>query len=156
MSNYIGEYEVTIDAKGRFMIPTGFKRQLNTEVVTTYVISRGFESCLTLYTNEQWKKIEQIVNGLNDFNPKSRILKRKFLNGATPIEADGAGRLLVSKQLLEHAGITKDAVFSAQGNKVEIWDTKTYHAAMEMSAEDYSNLASEVLGSNFLNPNDGE
>ena len=69
MSNYIGEYEVTIDAKGRFMIPTGFKRQLNTEVVTTYVISRGFESCITHYTNEQWKKIEQIVNGLNDFNP---------------------------------------------------------------------------------------
>jgi MraZ protein len=62
----------------------------------------------------------------------------------------------LSKQLLEHAGITKDAVFSAQGNKVEIWDTKSYHAAMEMSADDYSNLANEVLGSNFLNPNDGE
>ena len=120
MSNYIGEYEVTIDAKGRFMIPTGFKRQLNTEVVTTYVISRGFESCLTLYTNEQWKKIEQIVNGLNDFNPKSRILKRKFLNGATPIEADAAGRLLLSKQLLEHAGITKDAVFSAKPSRFTI------------------------------------
>ncbi len=156
MSNYIGEYEVTIDAKGRFMIPTGFKRQLNADVVTTYVISRGFENCLTLYTNEQWKKVEEVVNRLNDFNPKARAFKRKFLNGATPIEADGAGRILLGKQLLEYAGITKDAIFSAQGNKVEIWDTKTYHQAMEMSADDYSDLANEVLGNDFLNPSDGK
>lgn len=156
MGSYLGEYEITIDAKGRFMVPTGFKRQLPADGGSSFIISRGFESCLTLYTLDQWKAVESVVNRLNDFNPKARMFKRKFLNGATPVETDSAGRLLLSKTLLEHAGITKEAIFSAQGNKVEIWNAATFREAMEMDADVYSNLANEVLGNDFLNPTDGQ
>jgi MraZ protein len=79
-----------------------------------------------------------------------------FLNGATFIEPDAAGRILISKSMIEHAGLSKDIVFSAQMDKVELWDAETFRKEMSMSAEDLSDLANEVLGSDFLNPLDGQ
>ena len=154
MSNYLGEYQITFDAKGRFLLPSGYKRQIEADNAS-FVISRGFENCLTLYTKQQWQKIEAVVVRLNEFSEKARRFKRKFLNGATPVEVDSAGRLLLSKSMLEHAGITKDAIFSTQLDKVEIWETAAFRKEVDMSPDEFSGLANEVLGSNFLNPLEG-
>jgi MraZ protein len=156
MSNFLGEYEVTLDSKGRFMLPIGYKRQLGEAEGTRYILSRGFEKCLTLYTEAQWEKVASVVRRLNEFSAKARNFKRVFLNGATFIEPDAAGRILISKSMIEHAGLSKDIVFSAQMDKVELWDAETFRKEMSMSAEDLSDLANEVLGSDFLNPLDGQ
>lgn len=156
MSNFLGEYEVTLDSKGRFMLPVGYKRQLGEAEGTRYILSRGFEKCLTLYTEGQWEKVASVVRRLNEFSAKARNFKRVFLNGATFIEPDAAGRILISKSMIEHAGLSKDIVFSAQMDKVELWDAETFRKEMSMSAEDLSDLANEVLGSDFLNPLDGQ
>jgi MraZ protein len=154
MSNHYGEYEITVDSKGRFMLPASYLRQVNDDKVS-FMISRGFENCLTLYTMLQWQKVEAVINQINDFNEDARRFKRIFLNGATPIDKDSAGRILLSKPMLEYAGITKDAVFSAQSDKVEIWDKSTFKKEFDMSSNDFSALASKVVGSNFLNPLQG-
>lgn len=152
MTGFLGEYEVAIDAKGRFLLPAGFRKQLPEGAAERFVINRGFENCLTLYPMDTWNALAEKINKLNDFNPKVREFKRLFLNGATVVEADSAGRLLLSKPLQEYANIKKDMIFSAQGNKVELWDKDTYYEYIRQRASDFSNLAAEVAGGDFINP----
>lgn len=152
MTGFLGEYELSIDAKGRFLLPAGFRKQLPEGAAGQFVVNRGFENCLSLYPMESWQALSDKINKLNDFNPKVREFKRLFLNGATIIELDSAGRMLLPKPLLEYAGIKKDMVFSAQGNKVELWDKDTYHEYIRKSAAGFSDLAAEVAGGDFINP----
>jgi MraZ protein len=83
----------------------GFKKQLSDESGNQFVISRGFEKCLTLYPIKNWEPIFSELSKLNDFDPKVREFRRYFLNGAVTVELDTASRLLVPPNLKEHAGI---------------------------------------------------
>lgn len=155
MIGFLGEYEATLDAKGRFLLPAGFKKQLKVDTdnpVDTenqFVISRGFEKCLTLYPIKNWEPIFSELSKLNDFDPKVREFRRYFLNGATTVELDSAGRLLVPPNLREHAGLDKDAkdiVLVAAMNKIEIWDKNKYQQFFEsFSPESFSQLAEQVM-----------
>ncbi len=155
MTDLLGEYEVAVDAKGRFLVPAGFRKQLPEGDGACFVINRGFENCLTLYPIVNWKKLAEKINRLNDFNEKVRKFKRLFLNGATNVDIDSAGRLLLPKPLQEYAGIKKDMVFSAQGSKVELWDKDTYYKYINNAADGFSDLAAEVAGGDFINPFEG-
>jgi MraZ protein len=152
MSKPLGDFEVTFDSKGRFIIPAGLKRQLAEGEGNEFILSRGFDQCLNLYTPTQWTKIEATVERINEFNEKARTFKRNFLNGATRIYPDASGRLLLPTKMLEYASITKDAIFSAQVNKMELWDAKAFAKSTDMAQENMSDLAQEVMGNDFLNP----
>jgi division/cell wall cluster transcriptional repressor MraZ len=78
MIGFIGEYESTIDAKGRFLLPSGFKKQLPEQESYVFVINRGFEKCLTLYPIQSWEPIFKEISQLNDFDPKVRAFRRNF------------------------------------------------------------------------------
>jgi MraZ protein len=146
MIGFLGEYEATIDSKGRFLLPAGFKKQMADETKTQFVINRGFEKCLSLYPMESWEPIFSEVSKLNDFDPKVRAFRRYFLNGATLTELDSAGRLLVPPNLKEHAGLEKDIVLIAAVNKIEIWDKLKYQQFFEsFSPESFSSLANDVM-----------
>jgi MraZ protein len=146
MIGFLGEYEVTLDAKGRFLLPAGFKKQLPEDWNTQFVVSRGLDACLSLYHMKQWEPIFARISQLNDFDPKVRQFQRYFLNGATVVELDSAGRLLVPQQLKEYAGLGKDMVLFAKGDKIEIWDSNKYKQFFDtLSADDFSSLANEVM-----------
>lgn len=146
MNGFIGEYEATLDAKGRFLLPAGFKKQLPEEAGSQFVINRGFEKCLTLYPMKSWDPIFAELGKLNDFDPKVREFRRYFLNGATVLESDSAGRLLVPPNLKDHAGLEKDIVLVAAMNKIEIWDKDKYQQLFEsFSPEAFSQLAQQVM-----------
>ena len=146
MTGFLGEYEATIDSKGRFLLPAGFKKQLPQDAAAQFVINRGFEKCLTLYTQQSWQPIFSEISLLNDFDPKVREFRRYFLNGATEVELDSAGRLLLPKNLLAHASLEKDIVLVSAFNKIEIWDKIKYNEFFEsFTPEAFSNLASEVM-----------
>lgn len=146
MLNLLGEYEISLDSKGRFLLPSSFRKQLPEGEGERFVLNRGFENCLTLYPLETWNTIAAQVDGLSDFKPKVREFKRLFRNGASFVDVDSAGRVLVPKMLLEHAGIKKEMVFTAQGNKVELWDKDTYYAYINEHKDNFSDLAEEVTG----------
>jgi MraZ protein len=148
MIGFIGEYEATLDAKGRFLLPAGLKKQVGDEAVQ-FVLNRGFEKCLTLYPQKSWEPIFSEISKLNDFDPKVREFRRYFLNGATQVELDSAGRMLLPKNLCEHAGIaadTKDIVLVSAINKIEIWEKSKYTQFFEtFTPQAFSALANEVM-----------
>lgn len=146
MTNLIGEYECKIDAKGRFMLPAGLKKQLPPEVQDRFVINRGFEKCLVLYPQNVWKVISDEVNQLNLYNRKNRDFVRYFYRGAIELILDSVNRLLLPKQLVEYAGIEKEIVLFAFSNRVEIWAKDAYERLQISEPEDFSTLAEEVMG----------
>ncbi len=147
MTGFLGEYEATIDAKGRFLLPAGFKKQLPEDSSARFVINRGFEKCLSLYPIKSWEPIYTNISKLNDFDPKVREFRRYFLNGAITTELDTAGRLLIPQNLKDYAGLEKDIVLVAAVNKIEVWDKNKYQQFFEnFSPESFSTLAQEVMG----------
>ena len=146
MIGFLGEYEATLDAKGRFLLPAGFKKQLPEEASSQFVINRGFEKCLTLYPQQSWDPIFSEISKLNDFDPKVREFRRYFLNGAIQLELDSAGRLLIPKSLAEHAGLERDIVLVSAINKIEIWDKSKYKEFFEtFTPQAFSELANAVM-----------
>ncbi|MBS1762322.1 MAG: division/cell wall cluster transcriptional repressor MraZ [Bacteroidetes bacterium] len=146
MVSLIGEYDATVDVKGRFLLPTGLRKQLP-EDHNSFVINRGFESCLVLYPVSSWEPIFKQIKSLNEFDPKAREFRRYFLNGAQQLELDSAGRLLLPKNLTNHASIEKDIVLVSAVDKIEIWDKNKYQKFFDsFSPESFSRLASEVMG----------
>ena len=145
MASFLGEYEATLDIKGRFLLPAGFKKQLK-ESDDTFILSRGIEKCLTLYPISSWQPIVEKINSLNDFDPKVRAFRRQFLGGATEVELDSAGRMLLPPTLKEYADLSKDIILAAAFDKIEIWDSVRYKKLFEdMAPQDFSNLAAEVM-----------
>ncbi|WP_246027124.1 division/cell wall cluster transcriptional repressor MraZ [Sediminibacterium goheungense] len=145
MTGFHGEYEATVDAKGRFLLPGGLKKQLP-EGESRFILSRGFEKCLTLYPLKSWEIIIAKISQLNDFDPKVRQFRRQFLGGATEIELDNAGRMLLPASLKEFAGLSKDIVLAAALDRFEIWDAGKYKQLFEdFSPEAFSSLAQEVM-----------
>lgn len=146
MTGFIGEFESTLDAKGRFLLPAGLKRQLPEGENTRFVINRGFEKCLTLYPTKSWEPLFARLSTLNDFDPKVREFRRYFLNGATEVELDSAGRLLLPPNLKEYAGLERDIVLASAIDKIEIWSTENYKKFFESySPEDFSKIAEQVM-----------
>jgi MraZ protein len=146
MIGFLGEFEATLDPKGRFLLPAGVKKQLLEEDSHSFVINRGFEKCLALYPLKSWQPLFDQIEKLNEFDPRVREFRRYFLNGATKIEPDGAGRLLIPPNLKDHAELEKDIVLVSAVNKIEIWDSKKYHQLFDsLSADDFSSLAKDVM-----------
>lgn len=146
MIGFLGEYESTLDTKGRFLLPGGLKKQLP-EGESHFVISRGFEKCLNLYPKKTWESIIERINELDRFDPEVRQFKRYFLAGATEVELDSAGRMLLPPSLKEHAGLSKDIILSSDIDKIDIWDVNIYKQFFDnFSAETFSALAKKVMG----------
>ncbi len=145
MTHFLGEFEATVDAKNRFLLPAGFKKQLPDGEIK-FVISRGFEKCLTLYPEQSWGPLVAKISQLNEFDPKVREFRRQFLGGATEVELDSAGRMLLPATLREFAGLGKDIILVAALDKIEIWDATKYKRLFEdFSPEGFSILAKDVM-----------
>lgn len=144
---FLGEYEVTLDAKGRFLLPAGIKKQLPEEAGDQFVIARGFEKCLTLYPKKNWDPILEELTKVSEYKAENREFLRYFTMGASLMELDSAGRLLVPPNLKQYAGLEKEVVMVSVINKIEIWDKSKYQQFFDsFSPEKYSDLAERVMG----------
>ncbi|WP_109299743.1 division/cell wall cluster transcriptional repressor MraZ [Aquimarina sp. AU474] len=147
MVNLIGTYECKADAKGRLMMPVAFKKQLSSVLQDGFVLKRSvFQACLELYPMQEWNLLMQKINKLNRFKKKNNDFIRRFTAGVKVVEIDAAGRLLIPKDLVGFAGITKELVLSSAVNIIEIWDKDQYEKAIDDVALDFADLAEEVMG----------
>ena len=147
MKALIGTYECKADAKGRIMLPAALKKQLSPTMQNGFVLKRAvFQSCLELYPMDEWETLMQRVNKLNRFNKKHNDFIRRFTAGVKFIELDASGRLLVPKDLVGFAGISKNIVMSTSISIVEIWDKENYEQSIDDTAGGFADLAEEVMG----------
>lgn len=147
MQHFIGTYECKADVKGRIMLPAALKKQLSNHLNKSFVIKRAvFNNCLELYPLDQWEGLMEKVNQLNRFNKKNNDFMRRFTAGVKLLEIDATGRLLIPKDLTNHAKISKEVVVSSVVNILEIWDKVSYEKAIDEATTDFAALAEEVMG----------
>lgn len=147
MSSLIGTYECKVDAKGRLMLPAALKKQLAPALQNGFVLKRAvFQPCLELYPMAEWEALMQKVNKLNRFKKKNNDFIRRFTAGVKIIEVDATGRLLIPKDLVAFADISKEIVMSSAINIVEIWDKDKYEQAIDDATGDFADLAEDVMG----------
>ena len=147
MQHFIGTYECKADEKGRIMLPVSLKKQLSDKLKNGFVIKRAvFNSCLELYPLKEWDELMLRINKLNRFNKKNIDFIRRFTAGVRQIDIDISGRILIPKDLINHAKISKDIVVSSAVNILEIWDKELYESAIDDAKGDFGNLAEDVMG----------
>lgn len=146
MTSIIGTYECKIDAKGRVLVPALLKKQLPT-LAEGFVLKRSvFEPCLELWPMEEWNKMMVKINSLNPFVKKNNDFIRRFMAGVKMVEIDDAGRLLIAKDLIDFASISKEIVLSSKVNVIEIWDKQAYENTLNNDDFDFGELAEDVMG----------
>ncbi|QXP73480.1 division/cell wall cluster transcriptional repressor MraZ [Tenacibaculum sp. AHE15PA] len=147
MVNLIGTYECKVDAKGRLMMSSAFKKQLSAVLQDGFVVKRSvFQPCLELYPMKEWGLMMQKINKLNRFVKKNNDFIRRFTAGVKTVDVDASGRILVSKDLCQFAGIGKQVVLSSAVNIIEIWDKDKYEKVIDDAVVDFADLAEEVMG----------
>lgn len=147
MNTLIGTYECKVDAKGRLMMPVAFKKQLASVTEKGFVLKRAvFQPCLELYPMQEWESLMQNINKLNRFKKKNNDFIRRFTAGVKSVDLDVSGRLLIPKDLVGFAGITKEIVVTSAVNIIEIWDKDKYEKAIDDAANDFADLAEDVMG----------
>lgn len=138
---FMGEYNHTVDAKGRLIVPSKFREQLGEE----FVVTKGLDGCLFVYENTEWKALEEKLHALPLTNANARKFSRFFLAGATTCEVDKQGRILLPAVLRDFAKIDKDAVLVGVGSRIEIWSREIWNQSntyddMEEIAENMEGL----------------
>ena len=113
----MGEYNHTLDAKGRIIIPARIREQLGER----FVVSKGLDGCLFAFPSEEWEKLVNKLQALPLTNKDARKFSRYFLAGASEVELDKQGRALLPQPLRESAGLEKDVVLCGVGSRREIW-----------------------------------
>ncbi|MBP6586351.1 MAG: division/cell wall cluster transcriptional repressor MraZ [Flavobacterium sp.] len=147
MNTIVGTYECKVDAKGRLLLPAPLKKQLASSLQDGFVLKRSvFQPCLELYPMAEWNVLMNKVNKLNRFVKKNNDFIRRFTAGVKIVEIDALGRLLVPKDLVVFASISKDIVLSSAVNIVEIWDKDLYEKSIDDATIDFADLAEDVMG----------
>ena len=146
MSGFIGEYHCKLDVKGRLLIPSDMRKQLAPENHGQFIISRGVDDCLSMYTSTEWMVVMNKLRNLNRFKSKDRKFARMFQKGATKVSVDGSGRVLLPKGLLGWAEIKREIVIVANVDLWELWDKKRYEEMMRDDWDEFDQLAQDVMG----------
>ena len=146
MTHLIGTYECKVDAKGRLMLPSALKKQLQAVLGDGLVLKRSlFQNCIEMHPMNEWEKMMERVNSINRFKKKNNDFIRKFMAGVKMVEVDANARILIPKELIHFAGIKKEIVLTSNVNMVEIWDKESYENALDQ-VDDFAELAEEVMG----------
>jgi len=155
LNTIIGTYECKLDAKGRLLLPAPLKKQLAASLQDGFVLKRSvFQPCLELYPMLEWTVLMNKVNKLNRFVKKNNDFIRRFTAGVKVVEIDNLGRLLIPKDLVVFASVSKDIVLSSAVNIIEIWDKDLYEKSIDNATVDFADLAEDVMG-NVIDDNDG-
>ena len=137
---FIGEYYHNLDAKGRIIIPAKFRDELN----GTFILTRGLDGCLTIYSTEKWEKIFEEINKLPETKKATRQYIRMLTANACECTLDNQGRILITANLSGSVNITKECVVVGANSHVEIWDKATWNAYMDDASENFEDIAESL------------
>lgn len=138
---FMGEYHHTIDEKGRMIIPAKFREELG----DNFIITRGIENCLFVYSSKSWENITNKLESLPFTKKDARQFVRFFLSGATIAEFDKQGRVNITSPLISYAHLEKDCVIIGTGDRLEIWSQEDWNAFFESASSNMSDIAENLF-----------
>ncbi|RUT36387.1 division/cell wall cluster transcriptional repressor MraZ [Paenibacillus zeisoli] len=142
---FMGEYQHSIDDKGRIIIPAKFRELLG----TSFVVTRGLDQCLFVYPQDEWGVMEQKLKALPLMKSDARAFTRFFFSGATECEWDKQGRVNLPATLRQYAKLEKDCVVIGVSNRVEIWSRDTWEQYFQQSEDTFNEIAEKLVDFNF-------
>jgi MraZ protein len=144
----IGEYDVSLDNKGRFRIPGALLKDLGGADDLEFVINQGYYNNLVMYPKAVWNKVVgKLDEQLNEFNPEHKRFRMLFDRGANKVSPDSADRVLLPKRLQAYAEGEKSLILSARKDRIEIWTEAKYDALLDDEVESpVARLAAKIFG----------
>ena len=141
-----GATKVTLDAKGRLAIPTGYRERIAMRCDGQLIVTVDKDYCLLIYPFPDWEEIERKLVRLPSLNKKARRLQRLMVGHATEVSLYGHGRILLSRELRDFANLGRQAMLIGQGNKFELWDEDSWNQKRDewLSDDDETDLPAEL------------
>ncbi len=137
----MGEYQHSIDGKGRIIIPARFREELGDK----FIITRGLDSCLFVYPREEWDKLEIKLKALSFTKADARAFTRFLFSGAVECETDKQGRALIPQNLREHANLDKETIVIGVSNRVEIWSREDWEKYKEEANLSFEEISEKIV-----------
>ncbi len=141
----MGEFQHSIDVKGRMIVPAKFRESLG----ETFVLTRGLDQCIFGYPIDEWRKLEEKLKDLPMTKKDARAFARFFFSGATEVEVDKQGRINIPSTLIGYASLEKECVVLGVSSKVEIWAKEAWDEYFNNSAESFNEIAENLIGFDF-------
>ncbi|MFD1955202.1 division/cell wall cluster transcriptional repressor MraZ [Paenibacillus thailandensis] len=142
---FMGEYQHSIDDKGRLIIPSKFREGLG----ASFIATRGLDNCLFVYPMNEWAVLEQKLKTLPLMKSDARAFTRFFFSGATECELDKQGRVNIPAHLREYAKLDKDCMVLGVSSRVEIWSKETWSSYYEQSEQTFNEIAEKLVDFDF-------
>lgn len=139
---FLGEYQHSIDDKGRIIMPARFREQLGER----FIITRGLDGCLFVYPMQEWQKLAGEVQNLPLARKDARTFSRMLFSGAAECECDKQGRVSIPSSLREYAGIERDVVTIGVSSRIEIWALDLWQEINQSASEKFEELAEKLEG----------
>ena len=141
-----GQFQHSIDAKGRISLPARFRETIGSSGDARFVLTSAlFDSCLHLFPLRAWEQLEEKIACLPSMDPNVVRFRRLYVSAACECEADKHGRVLVPSHLREKAALDKEALWAGMGRHLELWSTEKWHDALKLSPDDEANFKQAVL-----------
>lgn len=141
---FYGEYEHSLDEKGRLTVPSRIREAMKQGGVTGFMITRGLDDCLFLFPPDQWQKYVEKLDSLPPEKGSTRRFTRMLYSGASECSPDRQGRIFIPPNLREYAHIDKEVVIIGVKNRLELWDKSTWEVFSKESVESFEQIAEEL------------
>lgn len=138
----IGEYEHSLDAKGRMILPSKIREDIGEK----FIITKGLDGCLFGFSKQEWNNFEEKLKTLPLTNKNARDFVRFFLSGAVEAEVDKQGRFLIPSNLRKYSTLEKEVVITGVGTRIEIWNKEQWE-----SYNSEENLSADTIAENMAN-----
>jgi MraZ protein len=142
---FYGEYKHTLDTKGRIILPSRFRDFARENNIERFFVTRGLERCVFMFSEYEWRVIEQKFKSLSFTKEQSRNFNRMFFAGAAEVVPDKQGRFIVPQNLKEHASITGSTVIIGVSNRIEIWDQSMWQEFFSKSSQSFEQTAEHLF-----------
>ena len=143
---FYGEHEHSIDRKGRLIIPSKFREVFKEHYVERFFVTRGLDSCLFVFTEDEWKKQESKFKSLPFTSSQARQFNRLYFSGACEVACDRQGRILIPDYLKDHAKIKRDVVIVGISNRMEIWSRESWTEFYKNTKDSFETIAEKIFG----------
>lgn len=142
---FYGEYSHTLDNKGRIILPSRFRDVARDNHIDTFFVTRGLEKCIFMFSESEWRLLEQKYKGLSFTKHDVRMFNRLLFSGAVDVVPDKQGRFVIPQYLKDYAGIISKSVIIGVSNRIEIWDAARWQEFYEKSSGLFEETAERMI-----------